>query len=243
MLHENLLKCLLNIFIGIAICVQPLYLGEIAPTSLRGAMGMGTSIFITGGIFTGQVIGLRWWINTLRRRTFHTVPMLHPFKENIKLKSLYNYTESSWGKRSTGPSCSPPPVSQLFCSSWSCPGSLRAHAICSSTKGMKRVVRKVKQLHRSFHFRSLGIVFFQERWLSACDSVNNKMYKGRNNQRQRHLSFHFKHVMNFWWWKPSDRTPPQTANSHRRLVRYEGSAITWSPVCLMCLQPWSSCTV
>ncbi|XP_047447425.1 solute carrier family 2, facilitated glucose transporter member 11b isoform X2 [Mugil cephalus] len=44
---------------GIAICVQPLYLGEIAPTSLRGAMGMGTSIFITGGILTGQVIGLK----------------------------------------------------------------------------------------------------------------------------------------------------------------------------------------
>ncbi|KAJ0041719.1 hypothetical protein NL108_007915, partial [Boleophthalmus pectinirostris] len=44
---------------GIAICVQPLYLGEIAPTALRGAMGMGTSIFITGGILTGQVMGLR----------------------------------------------------------------------------------------------------------------------------------------------------------------------------------------
>uniref|UniRef100_A0AAV2MRP1 Major facilitator superfamily (MFS) profile domain-containing protein n=1 Tax=Knipowitschia caucasica TaxID=637954 RepID=A0AAV2MRP1_KNICA len=44
---------------GIAICVQPLYLGEMAPTALRGAMGMGTSIFITGGILTGQVMGLR----------------------------------------------------------------------------------------------------------------------------------------------------------------------------------------
>uniref|UniRef100_A0A672FET7 Solute carrier family 2, facilitated glucose transporter member 11-like n=1 Tax=Salarias fasciatus TaxID=181472 RepID=A0A672FET7_SALFA len=44
---------------GIGICVQPLYLGEIAPTALRGAMGMFTSIFITGGILTGQVIGLR----------------------------------------------------------------------------------------------------------------------------------------------------------------------------------------
>ncbi|KAM3611612.1 uncharacterized protein V6R79_021336 [Siganus canaliculatus] len=44
---------------GVSICVQPLYLGEIAPTSLRGAMGMGTSVFITGGILTGQVIGLR----------------------------------------------------------------------------------------------------------------------------------------------------------------------------------------
>ncbi|XP_060894072.1 solute carrier family 2, facilitated glucose transporter member 11b isoform X1 [Labrus mixtus] len=44
---------------GIGLCVQPLYLGEIAPTSLRGAMGTGTSIFITGGILSGQVIGLK----------------------------------------------------------------------------------------------------------------------------------------------------------------------------------------
>ncbi|KAM9360462.1 solute carrier family 2, facilitated glucose transporter member 11b [Symphorus nematophorus] len=44
---------------GIGICVQPLYLGEIAPTSLRGAMGMGTSVFITIGILTGQVAGLK----------------------------------------------------------------------------------------------------------------------------------------------------------------------------------------
>ncbi|CDQ65961.1 unnamed protein product [Oncorhynchus mykiss] len=44
---------------GIGICVQPLYLGEIAPRALRGAMAMGTSIFITGGILTGQVIGLK----------------------------------------------------------------------------------------------------------------------------------------------------------------------------------------
>ncbi|XP_036454573.1 solute carrier family 2, facilitated glucose transporter member 11-like isoform X2 [Colossoma macropomum] len=43
---------------GVAICVQPLYLGEIAPRALRGAMAMGTSIFITGGILTGQVMGL-----------------------------------------------------------------------------------------------------------------------------------------------------------------------------------------
>lgn len=45
---------------GIGICVQPLYLGEIAPRALRGAMAMGTSIFITGGILTGQVIGLKY---------------------------------------------------------------------------------------------------------------------------------------------------------------------------------------
>ncbi|XP_017307572.1 solute carrier family 2, facilitated glucose transporter member 11b isoform X2 [Ictalurus punctatus] len=43
---------------GVGACVQPLYLGEIAPRALRGAMAMGTSIFITGGILTGQVIGL-----------------------------------------------------------------------------------------------------------------------------------------------------------------------------------------
>ncbi|XP_017269112.1 solute carrier family 2, facilitated glucose transporter member 11 isoform X2 [Kryptolebias marmoratus] len=51
------LLCGLNA--GIALCVQPLYLGEIAPTALRGAMGMGTSVFITGGILTGQVMGLK----------------------------------------------------------------------------------------------------------------------------------------------------------------------------------------
>ncbi|XP_067377543.1 solute carrier family 2, facilitated glucose transporter member 11b isoform X1 [Channa argus] len=52
-------RLLIGINAGIAICVQPLYLGEIAPTAFRGAMGMGTSIFITGGILTGQVIGLK----------------------------------------------------------------------------------------------------------------------------------------------------------------------------------------
>ncbi|KAM8887531.1 solute carrier family 2, facilitated glucose transporter member 11b isoform 2-T2 [Spinachia spinachia] len=44
---------------GIGLCVQPLYLGEIAPTAIRGAMGMGTSISITVGILSGQVIGLK----------------------------------------------------------------------------------------------------------------------------------------------------------------------------------------
>uniref|UniRef100_A0A8C2XLY6 Solute carrier family 2 member 11b n=1 Tax=Cyclopterus lumpus TaxID=8103 RepID=A0A8C2XLY6_CYCLU len=44
---------------GIGICAQTLYLGEIAPTALRGGMGMGTSIFITVGILTGQVMGLK----------------------------------------------------------------------------------------------------------------------------------------------------------------------------------------
>lgn len=62
---------------------------------------------------------------------------------------LCDFTESSWEKKSTGPSCSPPHVSQHSCSSWSCPGSQRARATCSSTKEMMRGVRKV---NCSFHF-------------------------------------------------------------------------------------------
>ncbi|XP_015221512.1 solute carrier family 2, facilitated glucose transporter member 11b isoform X2 [Lepisosteus oculatus] len=52
-------RFLIGLNAGIGICVQPLYLGEIAPRRLRGAMAMGTSVFITGGILTGQVIGLK----------------------------------------------------------------------------------------------------------------------------------------------------------------------------------------
>ncbi|XP_059921688.1 solute carrier family 2, facilitated glucose transporter member 11b [Gadus macrocephalus] len=44
---------------GIALCVQPLYLGEIAPTALRGSISIGTVVFITGGILTGQLLGLK----------------------------------------------------------------------------------------------------------------------------------------------------------------------------------------
>ncbi|XP_012671297.2 solute carrier family 2, facilitated glucose transporter member 11-like isoform X2 [Clupea harengus] len=59
-LYELLIvgRFLTGVNAGISLCVQPLYLGEIAPRALRGAMAMGTSIFITGGIFTGQVVGL-----------------------------------------------------------------------------------------------------------------------------------------------------------------------------------------
>ncbi|XP_066545627.1 solute carrier family 2, facilitated glucose transporter member 11b isoform X2 [Amia ocellicauda] len=52
-------RFLIGLNAGIGICVQPLYLGEIAPRSLRGVMAMGTSVFITGGILMGQVIGLK----------------------------------------------------------------------------------------------------------------------------------------------------------------------------------------
>lgn len=52
-------KMFLHLLAGIGICVQPLYIGEVAPKHLRGGMAMGSSIFLTGGILTGQIIGLR----------------------------------------------------------------------------------------------------------------------------------------------------------------------------------------
>lgn len=56
-----------------------------------------------------------------------------------------DFTESCWAKKSTGPSCSPPHVSQHSCSSSSCPGSQRVHATCLLTEEMWREVRKVNQ--------------------------------------------------------------------------------------------------
>uniref|UniRef100_A0A8C9ELA4 Major facilitator superfamily (MFS) profile domain-containing protein n=1 Tax=Pavo cristatus TaxID=9049 RepID=A0A8C9ELA4_PAVCR len=52
-------RFLIGINSGVGLCVQPLYLGEVAPKHLRGGMAMGSSIFLTGGILTGQVVGLR----------------------------------------------------------------------------------------------------------------------------------------------------------------------------------------
>ncbi|XP_034284877.1 solute carrier family 2, facilitated glucose transporter member 11-like isoform X2 [Pantherophis guttatus] len=52
-------RFLIGMNTGIGLCVQPLYIGEAAPRHLRGAMVIGSSIFLTGGILTGQVMGLR----------------------------------------------------------------------------------------------------------------------------------------------------------------------------------------
>ncbi|XP_007443236.1 solute carrier family 2, facilitated glucose transporter member 11-like [Python bivittatus] len=52
-------RFLIGMNAGVGLCVQPLYIGEAAPRHLRGAMTMGSSIFLTGGILTGQVMGLR----------------------------------------------------------------------------------------------------------------------------------------------------------------------------------------
>ncbi|XP_051888049.1 solute carrier family 2, facilitated glucose transporter member 11b isoform X2 [Pristis pectinata] len=52
-------RFLVGLHSGVSLCVQPMYLGEIAPKAWRGAISMGSSIFITLGILTGQVIGQR----------------------------------------------------------------------------------------------------------------------------------------------------------------------------------------
>ncbi|KAK2538115.1 hypothetical protein Q9966_005876, partial [Columba livia] len=52
-------RFLIGINSGVGLCVQPLYFGEVAPKHLRGGVAMGSSIFLTGGILTGQIIGLR----------------------------------------------------------------------------------------------------------------------------------------------------------------------------------------
>ncbi|XP_044282133.1 solute carrier family 2, facilitated glucose transporter member 11-like [Varanus komodoensis] len=60
-LYELLIigRFLIGVNTGIGLCVQPLYIGEAAPKRLRGAMAMGSSIFLTVGILAGQVVGLR----------------------------------------------------------------------------------------------------------------------------------------------------------------------------------------
>lgn len=70
MMYEKLRRYSLFIekcfsFAGVGLCVQPLYLGEVAPKHLRGGMAMGSSIFLTGGILSGQIIGLRLEIHVL----------------------------------------------------------------------------------------------------------------------------------------------------------------------------------
>ncbi|KAE8634387.1 hypothetical protein XENTR_v10002290 [Xenopus tropicalis] len=52
-------RLIIGINAGIGLCVQPLYLGEIAPRHIRGLTTVGMNIFLTGGIFTGQLVGLR----------------------------------------------------------------------------------------------------------------------------------------------------------------------------------------
>ncbi|XP_068094840.1 solute carrier family 2, facilitated glucose transporter member 11-like isoform X2 [Hyperolius riggenbachi] len=52
-------RFLIGLNAGISMCVQPLYLGEIAPRRIRGITTVGINIFLTGGILIGQIVGLR----------------------------------------------------------------------------------------------------------------------------------------------------------------------------------------
>ncbi|XP_041059248.1 solute carrier family 2, facilitated glucose transporter member 11b [Carcharodon carcharias] len=52
-------RFLVGLHSGVSLCIQPMYLGEIAPMALRGTISMGTSVFITAGILIGQVMGQR----------------------------------------------------------------------------------------------------------------------------------------------------------------------------------------
>ncbi|XP_038647979.1 solute carrier family 2, facilitated glucose transporter member 11b isoform X1 [Scyliorhinus canicula] len=52
-------RLLVGLHSGVTLCVQPMYLGEIAPKALRGTISLGSSIAITAGILIGQVMGQR----------------------------------------------------------------------------------------------------------------------------------------------------------------------------------------
>jgi len=44
---------------GLSSNVVPMYLGELAPKNLRGALGIIPQLFITIGILSAQVLGMR----------------------------------------------------------------------------------------------------------------------------------------------------------------------------------------
>ncbi|XP_069792270.1 solute carrier family 2, facilitated glucose transporter member 11-like [Narcine bancroftii] len=52
-------RFLVGLHSGVSLCVQPMYLAEIAPKAWRGAVSMGNSIFLTLGILIGQIAGQR----------------------------------------------------------------------------------------------------------------------------------------------------------------------------------------
>ncbi|KAM9330826.1 solute carrier family 2, facilitated glucose transporter member 11-like [Gastrophryne carolinensis] len=61
-------RFLIGLNAGVGVCVQPLYLGEIASRRKRGLTTVAINMFLTFGIIVGQIIGLRevlggekWW--------------------------------------------------------------------------------------------------------------------------------------------------------------------------------------
>lgn len=58
MLEIHHLSSFSTLLSGICLSVVPMYLGEIAPKSLRGFLGLVPSTFICLGVFSAQVLGL-----------------------------------------------------------------------------------------------------------------------------------------------------------------------------------------
>ncbi|NXG50539.1 GTR5 protein, partial [Psilopogon haemacephalus] len=52
-------RVVMGIFAGLASNVVPMYLGEMAPRNLRGAIGVVPQLFITVGILVAQILGLK----------------------------------------------------------------------------------------------------------------------------------------------------------------------------------------
>lgn len=57
-IFECVLGCV-HLSAGLSSNVVPMYLGEISPKNLRGALGIIPQLFITIGILSAQVLGLR----------------------------------------------------------------------------------------------------------------------------------------------------------------------------------------
>lgn len=57
-----------NVFLGlsggVATCIVPMYMAEIAPLRLRGAVGVLCQLGLTCGVFLGQVAGLETVLGT-----------------------------------------------------------------------------------------------------------------------------------------------------------------------------------
>ncbi|KAM8806116.1 solute carrier family 2, facilitated glucose transporter member 9-like [Eudromia elegans] len=51
-------RSVMGVHAGICLSVVPLYLGEVAPRSLRGLLGLVPSVFICLGVFSAQLLGL-----------------------------------------------------------------------------------------------------------------------------------------------------------------------------------------
>lgn len=55
---------------GLITCVMPMYLTELAPTALRGSMGVMCPLGITFGVLLGQITSMSQLLGTLATKNF-----------------------------------------------------------------------------------------------------------------------------------------------------------------------------